>query len=231
MANNDFSTEVAENYDQKCLCVLVLDVSGSMDGQPIRELNQGLQDFYNEISKDYTSSQRVEVAIIKFNHETETIQEPSLVDNFSMPVLTASGSTATVNAVKDAIDLVEARKGWYKTTNQSYHRPWIILMTDGVPDDNQDVDELGRQIKQDTADKKYVFLPIGVGKSAAMMMLHKLKGTCNGEILHPMKLKGTKFSSFFKWLSASIGSTINQSAGSEIKLNEVEDSCMDGFEI
>ena len=33
MAKNDFSSEVAENYEQKCLCVLVLDVSGSM-GSP-----------------------------------------------------------------------------------------------------------------------------------------------------------------------------------------------------
>ena len=30
MANNDFSAEVAENYEEKCLCVLVLDISGSM---------------------------------------------------------------------------------------------------------------------------------------------------------------------------------------------------------
>ena len=50
MAKNDFSSEVAENYEQKCLCVLVLDVSGSMGGSPIQELNNGLQDFYNEIS-------------------------------------------------------------------------------------------------------------------------------------------------------------------------------------
>ena len=31
MAKNDFSSEVAENYEQKCLCVLVLDLSGSMN--------------------------------------------------------------------------------------------------------------------------------------------------------------------------------------------------------
>ena len=45
MAKNDFSAEAAENYEQKCLCVLVLDVSGSMSGEPIQELNKGLQDF------------------------------------------------------------------------------------------------------------------------------------------------------------------------------------------
>ncbi len=31
MNSKDFSAEVAENYEQKCLCVLVLDTSGSMN--------------------------------------------------------------------------------------------------------------------------------------------------------------------------------------------------------
>lgn len=31
MAKINFSAEVAENYEQKCLCVLVLDISGSMN--------------------------------------------------------------------------------------------------------------------------------------------------------------------------------------------------------
>ena len=66
MAKNDFTAEAAENYEQKCLCVLVLDVSGSMYGKPIEELNKGLQEFYNEISSDDTTSQRLEVSLITF---------------------------------------------------------------------------------------------------------------------------------------------------------------------
>ncbi len=54
MAKNDFSAETAENYEQKCLCVLLLDVSGSMRGEPINELNKALQEFYNEIKEDET---------------------------------------------------------------------------------------------------------------------------------------------------------------------------------
>ena len=56
-----------------------------------------------------------------------------------MPTLNAGGSTAMVNALNDAIDKGEARKQWYKSTNQAYYRPWIILMTDGEPDDDQNV--------------------------------------------------------------------------------------------
>ena len=162
MAKNDFSSEVAENYEQKCLCVLVLDVSGSMRGKRIDELNKGLQDFYNEISADETTSQRLEVSIITFGSFAKTIQTPKLVENFTMPKLTAEGSTVLVSAVNQAIDLVDERKNWYKSTNQTYYRPWIILMTDGEPDDDQNVDKLSERIKQDTQNKRYAFLPIGV---------------------------------------------------------------------
>ena len=101
MAKNDFSAESAENFEQKCLCVLVLDVSGSMRGEPIRELNNGLQDFYNEIMADETTSQRLEVSIMTFNQAVQTLQEPALIDNVTMPTLTAYGSTAMVDAVNE----------------------------------------------------------------------------------------------------------------------------------
>lgn len=225
MAKNDFSSEVAENYEQKCLCVLVLDVSGSMRGKRIEELNKGLQDFYNEISGDETTSQRLEVSIITFGSFAKTIQTPKLVENFTMPTLTAEGSTVLVSAVNQAIDLVEERKNWYKSTNQTYYRPWIILMTDGEPDDDQNVDKLSERIKQDIQARHYAFLPIGV-EGANMNVLSKIQGD-----IKPMKLQGTKFSSFFKWLSASMGTIVNAEAGEQVDISQGAEDWMSAFTI
>lgn len=223
MAKNDFSAEAAQNYEQKCLCVLVLDVSGSMRGKPMDELNKGLQDFYNEIADDVTTSQKLEVSLITFNHIVKTIQEPALVENFTMPTLTATGSTAMVNAVNEAIDKVEARKNWYKETGQTYYRPWIILMTDGEPDDDQDVDALAARIKKETEGKHFEFLPIGV-EDANMTILEKIKGN-----IHPKKLQGTKFSSFFKWLSASMDTITKAKEGEQVDLSKGTDDWIDDF--
>lgn len=226
MAKNDFSAEAAVNYEQKCLCVLVLDVSGSMRGKPIEELNKGLQDFYNEIADDETTSQRLEISIITFNHIVKTVQEPALVENFEMPMLAATGSTAMVNAVNQAIDKMEARKKWYKETGQAYYRPWIILMTDGEPDDDQDIDGLAARINSETAGKHFQFLPIGV-EGANMAILDKIKGN----IERPLKLQGTKFSSFFKWLSASMGTVVTAEEGEQVDLTPGADDWMSAFEI
>ena len=208
MAKNDFSAESAENYEQKCLCVLVLDVSGSMRGEPIKELNNGLQDFYNEIMADETTSQRLEVSIMTFNQDVQTLQEPALIENVTIPTLTAYGSTAMVDAVNEAIDKVEARKNWYKETGQKYYRPWIILMTDGEPDDGQDVDGLAARIKNDVEAKHYVFMSVGI-EGANMQTLQTLQG--GG--MAPAKLKGLKFKQFFQWLSASMGTIVNHAVG------------------
>ena len=225
MAKNDFTAEAAQNYEQKCLVVLVLDVSGSMTLENrIGELNKGLQEFYDDISNDETTSQRLEISIITFNHIVKTIQEPALVDKFEMPTLTATGSTAMVTAVNEAIEKVAARKKWYKETGQAYYRPWIILMTDGEPDDDQDVNGLATRISQDTANKRYQFLPIGVG-DANMIVLQKIG---NGKA---MMLQGTKFMSFFQWLSASMSTITSSQEGETIDISAGVDDWMKSFTI
>ena len=224
MAKNDFSAESAENFEQKCLCVLVLDVSGSMRGEPIAELNKGLQDFYNEIKEDETMSQRLEVSIMTFNDQVSTLQEPALVDNLTMPTLKADGTTALVDAVNEAINKVEARKKWYKETGQPYYRPWIILMTDGEPDTGQDVHGLGQRIKNDTKEKHYVFLPIGI-QDANMEILEILQGG-----MKPIKMQGLKFKQFFQWLSTSMGTIVNHAEGEKVDLSpDTDNNWMESF--
>ncbi len=226
MAKNDFAAEAAQNYEQKCLVVLVLDVSGSMNLENrIGEMNKGLQEFYNDIRDDETASQRLEISIITFSNEARTIQEPSLVTNFQMPTLTARGTTAMVTAVNEAIDKVEARKQWYKNTGQTYFRPWIVLMTDGEPDDDQDVEALAARIKRETEGKHFQFMPIGVG-DANMAVLTKLQGN-----MPALKLEGTKFMSFFQWLSSSMDTITKAKEGETVDLSQGIDDWMTPFKI
>lgn len=224
MANNDFTTETASNFEQKCLCVLVLDISGSMRGEPIKALNEGLKDFYEDIYKDDSKSQKIEISILTFNDKVNTVQEPALVEDFTMPTLSAGGSTAMVDAVNEAIAKVEARKQWYKDQGVPYYRPWIILMTDGEPDEFQDTIGLSLKIKNDTANKKYQFMPIAV-EGANMDIMKQISGT-----IPPMKLKEAKFSNFFQWLSNSIGTVVNSHEGDKVSF-ENPSSWMDNFEI
>lgn len=200
MANNDFATESPENYEQKCCCALVLDVSGSMSGAPINELNEGLREFHKEIQTNSTTANRLEVAVIEFSDIVNILVAPSLAVNFSMPHLTSKGSTKLVDGVREAIKVVRSRKAWYKQTGQPYYRPWIILITDAVPDGEQDVNGLSFEIKEGMNKKDFFFFALGV-QGADMNMLSSISHSS----MAPAKLQGLKFSDFFKWLSASLG--------------------------
>src|SRR6478609_8018071 len=68
--NFDFGHEpevdFALNPEPRCPCLLLLDVSGSMSGGPIRELNAGLRAFKEDLTSDDLAAKRVEVGIITF---------------------------------------------------------------------------------------------------------------------------------------------------------------------
>ncbi len=56
----------ADNPSQRCPCLLLLDVSASMTGRPIAELNAGLILLKDELSADPLASKRVQVGIVTF---------------------------------------------------------------------------------------------------------------------------------------------------------------------
>jgi uncharacterized protein YegL len=58
--------DFAENPEPRCPSVLILDVSGSMGGAPIAELNAGLQVYRDELAADSLAAKRVEVAVLTF---------------------------------------------------------------------------------------------------------------------------------------------------------------------
>lgn len=60
------TAEFADNPEPRCPCLLLLDVSGSMGGQPIAELDAGLTTFKDELAADTLAMKRVEVGIVTF---------------------------------------------------------------------------------------------------------------------------------------------------------------------
>ena len=234
MAINDFKLESPDNFEQKTLCCFVIDVSGSMAGMPIQELEKGLHEFHNEILQDSMMSNRLEIAIIIFSNQIIQLVSPSLPRNFHIPKLKADGTTKLVEATDYAIEIVNERKAWFKSTGQPYLRPWIILITDGEPDKDQNVGALSERIKKDTFEKKYVFIPIAVG-DADMDVLNMLSGYAFSSgsdkiLIPPMKLQGLKFSDFFQWVSASMSMVASSSENSQISMPSPT-NWMEGFKI
>ena len=154
-----------------CLC---LDVSGSMDGEPIRELNDGVRMFYDAIREDETALYAAEVCIITFGRNgAKCITDFASIElQPDAPVLNAGGMTPMGEAVNLGLDLLEKRKNEYKSKGVDYYQPWLVLMTDGVPNGNPG--ELSRAISRTvemTNNRKLSIFPIGIGEDADMDVL------------------------------------------------------------
>ena len=217
------------NYEQKCLCVLVLDTSGSMNADnAIGQLNQGLQTFKSQIMNDETARDRLEIAIVSFNSEIKVELQPSLISEIEMPTLKASGQTQLVRAIEEAQQVIKDRKDYYKSKGLTYYRPWIVVMTDGDPyPANQDIDGIAQKIQEDADAKKYVFFMIGVGNEVHDDVLSKLTTSH----FPAMTMDAVNFAEFFQWLSASATVVVNSDDLTDSNVSIPQPTWAQGFVI
>lgn len=196
-----------------CLC---LDTSGSMNGKPIEELNEGVRLFYDAIREDETALYSAEISIITFGETAQCIADFSGLEiQPEPPILTASGMTPMGEAVNMGLDLLERRKEEYKERGVDYYQPWLVLMTDGVP--NGDPSLLDKAISKTVElvnKKKLTVFPIGIGCDADMEILGKFSPK-----RPPLRLQGLKFREFFAWLSQSVSKTSQSTPGENVKLD------------
>lgn len=208
--------DIAENPEQRCPCILLLDVSGSMSGAPIDQLNAGLEAFRNSIQKNELASMRVEVAIITFGKVMEVKQDFITVDQFIPPVLSARGGTPMGMAINMALDKLEERKQIYKKAGISYFRPWVFLITDGEPTDEWH--PAATRIQAMEEQKGVTFFVVGVDK-ANLSTLAQIAPKNRP----PAKLNGLDFASMFIWLSSSLGKVSDSKIGAQVALPPTSD--------
>jgi len=188
-------TEFVDNPEPRCPCVLLLDTSASMNGQPIDALNQGLRIFQTDLLQDDLARRRVEVAIITFGNGGVQVVQPFVTANqFEAPTLTANSNTPMGAAINLALDMLHARKVLYQENSIPYYRPWVFMITDGTPTDSWQ--QAAQRIRSEEQSKALAFFAVGIA-NANMEILAQIA------LRRPLKLQGLKFSELFHWLSAS----------------------------
>lgn len=198
--------EFVDNPEPRCPVILLLDTSKSMEGNPIRDLNQGISFFYESVTKDHIATLRVEVAIVTFGGTPKLLQDFASVDQFEPPQLVASGGTPMGAGIIEALDLLESRKAIYRDNGIHYYQPWLFMITDGAPTDSWK--EAAQRIQQAEASKKLSFFTVAV-QGADINTLKEIAPHTRP----PLLLKGLNFKDMFIWLSQSMSRVSNSQLG------------------
>lgn len=207
--------DLIENPSPRCPCLLVLDTSGSMSGEPIEQLNQGVQQFIQALQEDEIASYSVEVAILAAGGHVEEIMPFTTAEQLDYSsTFTAYGSTPLGSAVERGLQMLDKRKQEYQRNGVAYYQPWLVVISDGSPTDSwQNAAQQARTLAEN---KKLVSLMVGVN-DADMNILGQFSNR------PALKLDGLRFNDFFQWLSASMSRvSASNSTAAQVALPPVD---------
>lgn len=209
------------NPSQRTLCVLVLDVSGTMKilsangKRRIDMLNAGVKAFYEDLFRDETARNRVRLAIITvggINDTAEIMMDWTDATDAFPVVFGSNGCTPLGEGMLLALRMIDDERIRLRKSGISYTRPWIITMSDGLPTDNADIWLTAtQQCQKAEADKRCVIYPVAIETGENEINALKQLSITN----EPKQLDAVKFVEFFVWLSASL-KKISQSAPEEV---------------
>lgn len=154
--------------------VLLLDVSGSMDGEKIENLYDAVVMMVDSFVKEAISETEINVAIFTFGGNGGQLHTPytpviELRDN-GIEHFNASGGTPLGQALEMAKDYIEDRE----ETKGSDYTPAVVLVSDGFPNDSWEY-PLDKFIKEGRSSKaQRIAVPIGA--DADYDMLRKFTG-------------------------------------------------------
>lgn len=205
--------DLIENPTARVPVILCLDISYSMKGDPIKELADGVKRFYEAVFDDEIARYAAEIGVVTFGHGgVRLAADLGPVEREPRLEIQAGGRTPMGEAVCEALDMLEARKRQYQKAGVDYYQPWLVLMTDSMP--NDDTREAIRRISDMVREQKLTVFPIGIGPHARMDILRQFSPEWD-----PLRLRGLEFRKFFEWLSSSVARVSVSTPGQDVPLD------------
>jgi uncharacterized protein YegL len=175
----------------------LIDISESMVGEPIQQVEEGLAMIIKELKTDPHSIETVWVSIVVFAGQPKTIVPLQEIINFYPPRFPIGSGTSLSKGLGHL--MYELRKNQVKTTYEQKGdwKPIVFLFTDGVPTDDTAVaiDEWKKNWQR-TAN----MVAVSFGEEADMHLLSQM----TENVLHFKNSDAAAYKSFFKWVTDSI---------------------------
>lgn len=192
----------------------LVDVSESMIGEPIEQVQDGMRTIIQELRMDPYALETAFVSIIAFAGKAECLSPLTELYKFYPPTFPVGGGTSLGVAMNFLMDDLD--KSIQKTTMEAKGdwKPIIFLFTDGTP-----TDDFSSAVKRWNASyrRSCNLIAISIGDNVNTQILGKFTENV-------LRLKDTdpkSFNQFFKWVTASIKATsvsVTDYSDDELKL-------------
>ena len=113
----------------------LVDVSESMVGMPIRQVEDGMRTIIQNLRTDPYALETVFISIIAFAGKAETLSPLTEIYQFYPPVFPIGGGTALGNAMNHLMDDMDRNVVRTTASSKGDWKPIIFLFTDGNPTD------------------------------------------------------------------------------------------------
>ena len=176
---------------------LLLDCSGSMFGEPIEAVKNGVQVLVSTLRQDPYALETAYLSIITFDSSAQQLTPLTELSAFQQPNIQASGCTA----LGEALSLLAAKADTEvtKTTpdQKGDWKPLVFIMTDGEP-----TDDLNKGLADFKKGKWGMVVACAAGAGANTDTLKKIT-EC---VVSLDTADSATIKAFFKWVSASVSS-------------------------
>lgn len=174
---------------------LLLDTSGSMNGEPIEAVRNGVQVLVSTLRQDPYALETAYLSIITFDSTAKQVVPLSELTAFQMPVIQATGTTSLGAAL--SLLATQMDKEVQKSTAEvkGDWKPLVFLMTDGMP-----TDDWKRGLSELKKRKTGLLVACAAGQSVDTTVLKQITEV----VVQLDTADSSTIKAFFKWVSASI---------------------------
>src|SRR5258705_8845489 len=129
-------TDDLDGADRRLPVYMLLDCSGSMSGEPIEAVRQGIKYLVAELQGDPQALETVWLSVITFDSSARQVVPLTPIIKFQEPQLVANGTTQLGHALTLLSSCIDQEVRKSTSTQKGDWKPLIFLMTDGEPTDN-----------------------------------------------------------------------------------------------
>lgn len=176
--------------------ILLLDSSGSMSGEKIRNLNDAVRDMLEVFQDTENGETEIHVAIITFGAEVNLCQALASAGGIVWRDLSAGGGTPTGTALQMAKAMIEDQA----VVPSRAYRPTVVLVSDGRPTDSWE-DPLHAFINEGRS-AKCDRMAMAIGADADEVALGKFVAGTTNPLFYAENAKQLR--DFFKFVTMSV---------------------------